>query len=78
MPPRKRAESAPKIEEPTVESSADAPSADAEETSAPQADTKPKRSERKPATLPCTDCFPGGWPETSTAVGCEHSSWTRD
>jgi hypothetical protein len=75
-------ESAPKTEEPTVEplaeTSADAPAAAAEETPAPQAEPKPKRSERRPAALPCSICFPNGWSEGSTAVGCEHGSWKRE
>ncbi|MDT0435608.1 MULTISPECIES: hypothetical protein [Streptomyces] len=31
------------------------------------------------APAPCTTCFPGGWPTGpgTTAVGCEHGSWTR-
>lgn len=79
MPPRKRAESVPKTEESSVEALAEAEGAPAvadEEQPAPPAEAKPKRN--KPANLPCAECFPNGWPETSTAVGCEHGSWTRD
>ncbi|MGE7437948.1 hypothetical protein [Kitasatospora sp. NPDC001175] len=24
---------------------------------------------------PCPECFPDGWPEGASAVGCEHGSW---
>ena len=84
MPPRKRTQSTPNTEaEPTAEQLTDDTGADTlapavEETPAPPADTKPKRGERKPTNLPCADCFPNGWPETSTGLGCEHGSWTRD
>ena len=68
MPPRKRAESAPQPEP----EQADAPT---ETTShAPQ---ETKRG-RRTAEAPCKICFPDGWPDSVTAVGCEHGSWTRD
>jgi hypothetical protein len=70
MPPRKRAEAAPTPEpDPTVTTG---------EAEAPEPAPKPAKAARRTASAPCTTCFPGGWPETSTAVGCEHGSWTRD
>lgn len=68
MPPRKRAESAPQPEP-------ELPETPAEETSEePQAAKRTRRT----AVEPCTTCFPDGWPDGATAVGCEHGSWTRD
>ncbi|MFI1165650.1 hypothetical protein ACH4UM_19045 [Streptomyces sp. NPDC020801] len=30
------------------------------------------------ADAPCIECFPGGWPAQSNAVGCTHGTWQRD
>lgn len=27
---------------------------------------------------PCNHCWPAGWPENATSVGCGHGSWNRD
>ena len=72
MPPRKRAQSAPKTDEETLEP--------VDEQTGPEvgAETEPERSDLQTVGLPCSDCFPGGWPEGSFAVGCEHGSWIRD
>lgn len=68
MPPRKRAESAPQTEPEQPEAPTEAAS---------QAPQETKRG-RRTAETPCQSCFPDGWPDDATAVGCEHGSWTRD
>lgn len=85
MPPRKRAASAPQPDsdtEPLTEDGTEQQDSGAEggTATAPPDDTedKPKRSSRKTVEQPCPECFPEGWPATSTAVGCEHGTWTRD
>jgi hypothetical protein len=25
----------------------------------------------------CGDCYPEGWPDGATGLGCQHGSWTR-
>lgn len=72
MPPRKRAETRPDADEPTP----------AEETQAPQSDDEqPAAATRKPrkpaAEPPCPECFPAGWPDAATSVGCGHGTWNR-
>lgn len=46
-------------------------------TEAPSDETP--SGDETPATDPeiCTACFPTGWPEGSTAAGCEHGQFTR-
>jgi hypothetical protein len=73
MPPRKRAQSAPKTDDETLE-----PLADEETGPDGGAETEPERSDLQAVENPCPNCFPNGWPEGSFAVGCEHGSWIRD
>lgn len=88
MPPRKRTAAAPKPEPVLEEEGLEAPAA--EETpeaggveeaepdrAASPADPEPKKADPADADLPCTVCFPDGWPDGVTARGCEHGSWTR-
>ncbi|MEU8968163.1 hypothetical protein AB0D11_02610 [Streptomyces monashensis] len=79
MPPRKRAQSAPKSVEPDE---ATAALADGEpDPDTPEADVTPpapERSDLQTVDAPCPQCFPAGWPEGAFAVGCEHGSWKRD
>lgn len=86
MPPRKRAQSAPKTEDPTTPTEPAADGDDSEQTDTPAipsrpepADpgTEPSRSDLQTVDAPCADCFPAGWPDQSYAVGCEHGTWTR-
>lgn len=83
MPPRKRAQSAPKTEpEPTDETLPEnddsATPDDAPTAPSGDAETKPARSDLETVEQPCPDCFPGGWPDQAFAVGCTHGSWQRD
>lgn len=71
MPPRKRAQSAPKTDGETLEPASD-------EQPPPDAETEPNRSDLQTVDAPCSECFPGGWPEQSFAVGCTHGTWQRD
>jgi hypothetical protein len=32
----------------------------------------------EPSEQPCTQCWPAGWPEGATSLGCGHGSWNRD
>ncbi|MFJ8606368.1 hypothetical protein ACIRH0_04140 [Streptomyces sp. NPDC093675] len=32
---------------------------------------------QSPADDPCRACFPNGWQDSVTAVGCEHGNWQR-
>jgi hypothetical protein len=84
MPPRKRAAAAPKtqpagkqegLEAPDTE---ETPEADSVEEAAPDQSAGPDSpADPASANLPCTVCFPDGWPDGVTARGCEHGSWTR-
>jgi hypothetical protein len=69
MPPRKRAETAP---EPVDSVQPD----EALDITAPEPAPAPK-AKAKAETPPCPVCMPGGWPETATAMGCEHGQFTR-
>lgn len=63
MPPRKRAEPAPEAQV-------------LDET--PKIE-QPEPKPHKPAQeRPCPLCFPDGWPQGATAVGCEHGHWARE
>ncbi|MEU5596692.1 hypothetical protein [Streptomyces sp. NPDC020298] len=70
MPPRKRAESAPKAEEPV------APETDSQ-TACSTADDS-ARSDLQTVDRPCEECFPNGWPQQAFSVGCTHGTWIRD
>ncbi|MGW2692333.1 hypothetical protein ACWC3Y_10780 [Streptomyces sp. NPDC001296] len=78
MPPRKRAQTAPKTDE--LGETAEPLTEGEPEPSGPDADgatAEPERSDLQAVNEPCPTCFPGGWPEQSFAVGCEHGSWQR-
>lgn len=89
MPPRKRAESAPKPDPdetiaPAAEegSEPDGPqepqnSGTGEPTAAPP-DPGPERSDLQTVNTPCAKCFPNGWPAQAYAVGCTHGTWQRE
>ena len=85
MPPRKRAQSAPKTDsdaELLADDATEQEDSGAEGSTAPappdDTEDKPKRGSRRHSDQPCTTCFPEGWPDGAIAVGCEHGSWTRD
>lgn len=71
MPPRKRAETAP---DPIDSARPDQGPDDGTTPAAPAAKTSPKAKAEQP---PCPECMPAGWPETATAMGCEHGQFTR-
>ncbi|MGW2971336.1 hypothetical protein ACWDBO_31585 [Streptomyces mirabilis] len=77
MPPRKRAAAAAKPEPLGEQEGPEAPAV--EETSEADGvkDAKPSAAAPTDVDLPCTVCFPDGWPDGVTARGCEHGSWTR-
>ncbi|MFJ5217172.1 hypothetical protein ACIP98_20920 [Streptomyces sp. NPDC088354] len=65
---------------PAEETPAPAPATESTEpTPDPGDDDAPKADEGsdEPAERPCPQCFPQGWRDTVTAVGCEHGTWTR-
>lgn len=88
MPPRSRKNVEPtSATEETVEpasedasATADADPSDAPpvQDTAPAAEPEPERSEVQLVENPCSECFPGGWPEQSYALGCTHGTWQRE
>ena len=83
MPPRKRAETKPAdpVETATDEAAEETAPAEAAAAEEPSSGSESKpTAKRKQHTdpEPCTECFPGGWPDGSTGLGCEHGTWSRD
>lgn len=77
MPPRKRAAAAAKPEPQGEQEGREAPAAEEAPETEGVEDAKPDEGAPADADLPCTVCFPDGWPDGVTARGCEHGSWTR-
>lgn len=88
MPPRKRAQSAPKTEEPDeqiIEAPAEAEADGGDEAPDDAAadalvESETDRSDVQTGGEPCGYCFPGGWAARADivgALGCEHGTWQR-
>jgi hypothetical protein len=74
MPPRKRVEAAP---DPSDAAALPAQGPDPDEPSEPLAPAMKAAPKAKAEQPPCPECMPEGWPETATAMGCEHGNWER-
>lgn len=53
------------------------PADDAAPDTALTAETAPPVAPMPEVPQICRICFPAGWPDVATAVGCEHGSWQR-
>lgn len=56
--------------------STDSPNAASDGDDTPTSSDSP--DETDPGEQPCTQCWPAGWPDYATSLGCGHGSWNRD
>lgn len=87
MPPRKRAQAAPKPDpeetDGPVTDDETPPAAEQDSDGAsPDGDTEatPEQASVETDSEPCGQCFPGGWAARADivgALGCEHGTWQR-
>jgi hypothetical protein len=83
MPPRKRTQNPSNdghAESPTLDGETGQDPADdsSEQPDTPSEKPTPARSDLQHVQQPCPECFPSGWPDQASAVGCTHGTFVRD